>query len=105
MPLTRLLIHQSSGVGVNDECQQQFQKLKLGKSLQYIIFKLSDDKKEIIVEKAVDKASYDDFIGELPADDCRWAVYDFEYDTGESGKRNKIVFYAWCVKRLIVCLY
>lgn len=32
---------------------------------------------------------------ELPENDCRYAVYDFEYAKGDEGKRNKICFYAY----------
>lgn len=62
--------------------------------LKYIVFKLSDDNKEIVVEKTSESGSYDDFVGDLPAESCRYAIYDFEYEKGE-GKRNKICFYAW----------
>lgn len=32
---------------------------------------------------------------ELPDNDCRYAVYDFEFTKGDEGKRNKICFYAY----------
>ncbi|GAA5976673.1 hypothetical protein JCM21900_002864 [Sporobolomyces salmonicolor] len=85
----------SSGVAVNPECLNTYQTLKLGKKLKYIIFKLSDDMKEIQVETASESPSYDDFISGLPASGCRYAVYDFEYEKGNEGKRNKLCFYAW----------
>lgn len=61
---------------------------------KYIVFKLSDDNKEIVVEKTSESGNYDEFVGDLPAESCRYAIYDFEYEKGE-GKRNKICFYAW----------
>lgn len=67
----------------------------MGKKLKYIIFGLSPDNKEIVVMKKSDSQSYDDFIGDLPAQDCRWAVYDFEFDLEDGGRRNKICFYSW----------
>ncbi|KAI9465526.1 actin depolymerizing factor [Lactarius psammicola] len=84
----------SSGVGVNPECLTEFQELKLGKKTKYIIFSLSKDKTEIVVEKKSVGGDYDDFIEDLPALECRWAVYDLEFDT-EDGKRNKLVFVSW----------
>ncbi|BGP20204.1 hypothetical protein JCM10213_005941 [Rhodosporidiobolus nylandii] len=84
----------SSGVGVNSECLDTFQSLKLGKKLKYIIFKLSDDFKEIVVEKSSESGDYEEFINDLPPSTPRYAIYDFEYEKGE-GKRNKICFYAW----------
>lgn len=83
-------------VGLDKDCVPAFEDLKLGrdKSLKYIIFKLSDDKKFIVVEKKGSDLDYDSFLGDLPEKDCRYAVYDFEYEllTGE-GKR--FVFYSY----------
>eukprot|EP00033_Pygsuia_biforma_P000011 GCRY01000015.1.p2 GENE.GCRY01000015.1~~GCRY01000015.1.p2 ORF type:complete len:138 (+),score=36.17 GCRY01000015.1:75-488(+) len=85
----------ASGVGVSDECITKFQELKLSHSLRYVIFKLNDDHSEVIVEKdAAPEASYDEFTGSLPADDCRYAVYDYEFEF-EGAKRNKILFVVW----------
>ncbi|KAF9313878.1 cofilin [Podila horticola] len=85
----------SSGVGVNSECLAAFQDLKLKKIHKYVIYKLSADAKTIEVEKTSEvSATYDDFVKELPTDDCRYAVYDFDYTLPE-GPRNKIVFYTW----------
>ncbi|KAI5841921.1 hypothetical protein DFP73DRAFT_574148 [Morchella snyderi] len=73
-----------------------FEELKLGKKVKYIIYKLSDDKKCIEVEKHSESTDYDSFIGDLPENECRYAIYDFEYEleAGE-GTRNKLCFYAW----------
>ncbi|GAA97218.1 uncharacterized protein L969DRAFT_69603 [Mixia osmundae IAM 14324] len=86
----------SSGVAVSSECLEAFQTLKLGKKLKYIIYGLNKDNTEIVVVKTSDSADYDEFVGDLPPADCRWAVYDFEYEqAGGGGKRNKLVFYMW----------
>ncbi|EGN98469.1 hypothetical protein SERLA73DRAFT_138937 [Serpula lacrymans var. lacrymans S7.3] len=84
----------ASGVGVNPECLSAFETLKLGKKLKFIVFTLNSDNTEIIVHKTSDSPDYDEFLAELPERECRWAVYDFEYEKGE-GKRNKICFYSW----------
>ncbi|ORY98871.1 hypothetical protein BCR43DRAFT_503645 [Syncephalastrum racemosum] len=85
----------SSGVAVNPECLEKYQDLKLRKKYNYIIFKLSDDLKEIVVDEAGEKAEYDDFIEKLPDTEPRYAVYDFEYEKEGAGVRNKITFYSW----------
>jgi len=70
--------------------------LKLGKKYKYIVYKISDDKTKIIVDKTSTDPSYDTFLEELPENDCKYAVYDFEYELGKGeGKRNKIVFFQW----------
>lgn len=40
--------------------------------------------------------AYAEFLGKLPDDECRYAVYDFEFEKEDgSGKRSKIVFFSW----------
>ncbi|KAI0795213.1 hypothetical protein BC629DRAFT_1581816 [Irpex lacteus] len=86
----------ASGVGVNSSVLETFQELKLGKKHKYIIFSLSDDLKEIVVAKTSSDSNYESFIADLPETECRWAVYDFEYDAeGGAGKRNKLTFISW----------
>ncbi|KAF9152547.1 cofilin [Linnemannia schmuckeri] len=85
----------TSGVKVHQNCIDAFLELKLGKTHKYIIYKVSDDLKSIEVVKQSNDADYDNFLKELPEDDCRWAVYDFAYKTADGGDRNKIVFYSW----------
>eukprot|EP00032_Breviata_anathema_P000196 JZ548444.1.p1 GENE.JZ548444.1~~JZ548444.1.p1 ORF type:complete len:138 (+),score=78.21 JZ548444.1:20-433(+) len=85
----------SSGVQVADECVLKFQELKLNHSLRYVIFKMNDKMTEVVVEKTGEKtANYDAFVADLPNDDCRYAVYDFEYEA-EGVTRNKILFVVW----------
>jgi cofilin len=75
---------------------QVFQELKLKKTYRFIINKITDDNKSIEVEKAVEKGEYSDFVDALPHDDCRYAVYDFEYQQSASeGQRSKICFFVW----------
>ncbi|THH31229.1 hypothetical protein EUX98_g2947 [Antrodiella citrinella] len=85
----------SSGVGLSNECTQIYNDLKLGKKHKYIIYNLNKDVTEIVVEKTSASTSYDDFIADLPEKECRWAVYDFEFEREDGGKRNKLVFIAW----------
>ncbi|KAG2196709.1 hypothetical protein INT47_009619 [Mucor saturninus] len=85
----------SSGVAVNSECLDLYQELKLRKSYKYLIFKLSENNQEIVVEKSSETGDYDDFLSQLPDNEPRYAVYDFEYEKPGDGKRNKITFYSW----------
>jgi len=74
---------------------ESFQALKLGKKFKYIVFNLNKDHSEIIVEKTSQDPSYDAFIADLPENECRWAVYDFEFEKEDAGKRSKITFVSW----------
>lgn len=76
-----------------------FNELKLGKSTKWIIYKISDDYKEVVVEETSASADYSAFREKLL--NCkskdkrgqevmggRYAVYDMEYDSpGGEGKR------------------
>lgn len=86
----------TSGVAVNQACLDQYQELKLKKQHKYVIYKLNPNMTEIIVDKSSKDTDYETFLGDLPGDEPRWAVYDFEYSKGDAGKRNKLVFYSWC---------
>ena len=87
---------QSSGVAVNPDCLEQFSALKLKKAFKYIIFTLNKDNTEIVVEKTgPTTATYDEFVGDLPENECRWAVYDFDFEKDDGGKRTKITFFSW----------
>ncbi|KAF5309604.1 hypothetical protein D9611_013982 [Ephemerocybe angulata] len=84
----------SSGVGVNAECLTAFQELKLGKKTKYIIYQLNKTNTEIEVAKT-STGTYEDFLGDLPEDEPRFAVFDFEFEKEDGGKRNKITFFSW----------
>ncbi|KAH8677990.1 cofilin [Xylariales sp. PMI_506] len=92
---------------VSQECINAYNDLKLAKKHKYVIFKLSDDNREIVVEETSSDKDWEVFreklvnathksktgaVGKGP----RYAVYDFEYQlaSGE-GSRNKITFIAW----------
>ncbi|CAA6662466.1 unnamed protein product [Spirodela intermedia] len=63
---------------------------------RYVIFMIDEKTKEVVVEKTGDPGeSYDDFIASLPDDDCRYAVYDFDFVTEENCQKSKIFFIAW----------
>ncbi|KAL1884350.1 hypothetical protein VTK73DRAFT_44 [Phialemonium thermophilum] len=95
-----------SGASVATECVEAYNNLRLQKTYKYIIFKLSDNNKEIVVEETSNSNDWGEFreklinsesksktgvIGKGP----RYAVYDVEYSVTGEGVRNKITFIAW----------
>jgi len=84
----------ASGVGLNPKCLEVYQELKTRKKFKYIIYTLNETNTEIIVDKTGEESDYESFVEKLPPNECRYAVYDFEYEK-EGGKRNKITFYSW----------
>ncbi|KAI8912672.1 hypothetical protein EDD86DRAFT_201989 [Gorgonomyces haynaldii] len=84
----------SSGVTVSDKAIVAYQDLKLKKVFKFVLFKISADKTTIEVEKTSEKGNYDEFVAAFPSNECRYAVYDFDYSTPD-GPRNKLLFYVW----------
>ncbi|CAL1712471.1 unnamed protein product [Somion occarium] len=62
---------------------------------KYIVFGLSPDNTEIVVTKTSSDNSYETFLADLPEAECRWAIYDFEFERPGEGKRNKLLFVTW----------
>ncbi|KAK6436309.1 hypothetical protein LTR95_007495 [Oleoguttula sp. CCFEE 5521] len=88
-----------SGVSVSPDCIQQFNDLKLKKETKWIIYALSDDYKEIVVEETSTDPDYSKFREKLKGKEqigARYAVFDVEFDAeGGAGLRNKIMFLSW----------
>ncbi|GLT74493.1 hypothetical protein SLA2020_462860 [Shorea laevis] len=81
---------------VPEHSKDIFLELQRKKVYRYVIFKIDEKKKEVVVEKTGGPAeSYDDFMAVLPENDCRYAVYDFDFVTSENCQKSKIFFIAW----------
>ncbi len=54
-------------------------------------------------------AKYDDFIQDLldaeEKKECRYAIYDAEYDLSDGQKRTKLVFFLWYVYVMVLAVY
>ena len=86
----------SSGVQCAPDCVKEFGEMKIRSAYQYIIFKITDDKKSIVIEeKGETGASFEDFTSKLPDGDCRYAVLDVEINTKSGATTNKLIFIAW----------
>ncbi|KAI9374150.1 hypothetical protein BJX61DRAFT_541082 [Aspergillus egyptiacus] len=98
----------ASGVAIKDECMTAFNDFRMtggtkGSKPKFIIFKISDNKKDVEVEEVSEDPDYEVFRSKLEAAKDskgnpapRYAVYDVEYDLGGGeGKRNKIIFISW----------
>ncbi|KAK1392599.1 actin-depolymerizing factor 4-like [Apium graveolens] len=86
----------ASGMAVHDDCKLRFLDLKAKRTFRFVVFKIEEKQKQVVVEKVGEPAlSYDDFAASLPADECRYAVYDFDFVTAENCQKSKIIFIAW----------
>ena len=86
----------ASGMAVNDECKLRFLELKAKRTHRSIIFKIDEKLKQVVVEKCGDPTqSYEDFSASLPVNECRYAIYDFDFVTAENCQKSRIFFIAW----------
>lgn len=92
-----------SAMGVNEHTKKIFTELQRKKMHRYVIFKVDEKKREVVVEKIGSPAeSYEDFTAVLPVNDCRYAVYDFDFVTSDNCQKSKIFFIAW-LAFLLLC--
>ncbi|MFS7936763.1 putative actin-depolymerizing factor domain, ADF/Cofilin, ADF-H/Gelsolin-like domain superfamily [Helianthus anomalus] len=81
-------------MAVDDACKLKFLELKSKRNHRYIIFKIEEQ--QVIVDKVGSPdASYEEFTNSLPSNECRYAVFDFDFTTDENCQKSKIFFIAW----------
>ena len=70
--------------------------MKIRSEYKYIVFKITDDKKSIVIEhKGAKGADFAEFTSKLPDGDCRYSVLDVEINTKSGATANKLIFVAW----------
>ncbi|KAH0888697.1 hypothetical protein HID58_051126 [Brassica napus] len=91
------LANAASGMAVHDDCKLRFLELKAKRTHRFIVYKIEEKQKQVVVEKVGEPVlSYEDFAASLPAEECRYAIYDFDFVTTENCQKSKIFFIAWC---------
>ncbi|CAN4102467.1 unnamed protein product [Withania somnifera] len=84
----------ASGMAVHDDCKLKFLELKAKRNYRFIIYKI--EVQQVVLEKlGGPNETYEDFTNSLPADECRYAVFDFDFITNENCQKSKIFFIAW----------
>jgi len=89
---------QSTGVVVGDDVSYAFNEFKLQRGefkLRYFIYAIQD-KTKVVIEKQGDRdKTYDDFVADLPENDCRYGLVDLDFETDDGRPTSKIVFISW----------
>ncbi len=86
----------STGVSVADAVIAQFNDLKLGRiqpKPKFIIYKIEGP--QIVTEHVSSDDNFNAFLDLLPADDCRYAIYDMNFKTNDGRDGNKLVNITW----------
>ncbi|KAF6260986.1 actin-depolymerizing factor AdfA [Scenedesmus sp. NREL 46B-D3] len=85
-----------SGIAIDESCVNLFMHMKTRKQYKWLIFKVDDSGRTVVPDKIGGQAStYNDFVCSLPDNQCRYAVYDYEYRSPERGVSKKMVFLLW----------
>ncbi|XP_077225878.1 actin-depolymerizing factor-like isoform X2 [Tasmannia lanceolata] len=83
-------------MAVNDDCKLKFLELKAKRRYRFIVFKIEEKIQQVMVDKVGDPGdSYEDFTACLPANECRYAVFDYDFTTEENCQKSKMFFIAW----------
>lgn len=94
----------SSGIKVDDEARETFDKFKKEKTCRAIIFKIAvseSGKDEIKVEQVIPRRNdsptdFTEIWSQLPEREARYIIWDFYYEN-KRGIRNDTLFYtSWC---------
>jgi len=83
-------------MAVHDDCKLKFMELKTKRTHRFIIYKIEELQKQVIVEKIGEPGqTHEDLAASLPADECRYAIFDFDFVSSEGVPRSRIFFVAW----------
>ena len=88
----------ATGVSVTDEVTAQFAEFKKSSNkILFIIYKIEDLSKGPIVAEYTsgENEPFQSFLDKLPADDCRYAIYNMDFTTTDGRPTNKLVNIAW----------
>ncbi|KAH3758394.1 cofilin [Pelomyxa schiedti] len=87
----------ASGVAIHDDVVSVYNELKLRHNKRHMILTFTPDLKTIIVESTGERPeTWEQFTAKLPANDVRYAVFDYDYTLGGGeGDRSKLVFVLW----------
>ncbi|KAI3960577.1 hypothetical protein MKX01_003751 [Papaver californicum] len=86
----------TTGIWATEDCKNAFMEMKWKKFHRYIVFKIDERSKLVTVDKVGGAAeNYDDLTSSLPDNDCRYAVFDFDFVTDDNCRKSKIFFIAW----------
>ena len=83
----------AAGTPVDDACVLKFKDLKSKRKYKYVVFKI-DDGKIVVCHEGLPAASFDSFVEQLPENEPRYAVMDYEYKK-DGCTKSKIFFVNW----------
>ncbi|KAG2542193.1 actin-depolymerizing factor 5 isoform X1 [Panicum virgatum] len=86
----------TEGMNVKEECQRWFMEMKWKKVHRFVVYKIDERSRAVLVDKVGGPGEgYEELVAALPGDDCRYAVFDFDFVTVDNCQKSKIFFIAW----------
>mmetsp|Transcript_31302 Transcript_31302/g.51680 ORF Transcript_31302/g.51680 Transcript_31302/m.51680 type:complete len:143 (-) Transcript_31302:47-475(-) len=88
----------ATGVVVEDDVSHAFNEFKLQRGdfkLRYFVYSIKDKKSIVIEKQGARESTYDDFIAEMPENDCRYGIIDLEFESDDGRPTSKLVFISW----------
>ena len=92
-----------SGINVESDVVEGYEEMKRAKNVRYMQMSIKGqkvisiekvDKTPVTESEENRKAVFEDFLAQLPTNDCRYIVYDFRHRT-KDGEREKLIFIVW----------
>lgn len=97
-----LCLKLSSGISVSKELTKSFNSFKrYNNANKYVICKILN-RKMIIEEVQSTENNFQVFLDNLPADDCRYAIYKIDFTTLDERPHEKLIFISWYVVILLL---
>ncbi|CAL4913511.1 unnamed protein product [Urochloa decumbens] len=86
----------TEGMNVKEECQRWFMEMKWKKVHRFVVYKIDERSRAVLVDKVGGPGEgYEELVAALPGDDCRYAVFDFDFVSVDNCQKSKIFFIAW----------
>jgi hypothetical protein len=97
MDLQRFVFAQATqGMNIKDECKSWFTEMKWKKVHRFVVYKIDEKTRAVLVDKVGGPGEgYEQLVAALPKDDCRYAVFDFDFVSVDNCQKSKIFFIAW----------
>jgi cofilin len=80
---------------LHEDCVKDYKELQANHLYKFMTFGISEGSIRTL-EKS-NESDYAAFVEKLPSKECRYAVYDLDFEKPEGGRRSKIVFILWYV--------
>lgn len=85
-----------SGIAVTEDAVNLFYLMRLKATYKWALWQVDDGGTAVIIAAVGERQStWQDFLAALPDNDCRYGVFDFDFQTPDGQKLHKMIFLNW----------